>query len=164
MLEIPVRLKPLMDWLVYVLIRVFICIIQTLRIETCQTIARVLSFLACDVARLRYCVVDENVRHVFPNWDPRARHRFMRRMWEHLFLMVAEVAHVRRHDSRDDLAPVRDISRQAADRAIFVRSAPDGLGHWPLWQFRGGRVCARDVRIPIVHDRAGWTIRTSIDS
>jgi KDO2-lipid IV(A) lauroyltransferase len=96
MLEIPVRLKPLMDWLVYVLIRVFICIIQTLRIETCQTIARVLSFAACDIARLRYRVVDENVRHVFPDWDPRARHRFMRRMWEHLFLMVAEVAHVRR--------------------------------------------------------------------
>ncbi len=61
-----VRLKPLLDWLVYVLIRVFICVIQTLQIETCAAVARVLSFVACDVARLRYRVVDENLRHAFP--------------------------------------------------------------------------------------------------
>jgi KDO2-lipid IV(A) lauroyltransferase len=94
--EHPVRLKPLLDWLVYVLIRVFICILQTLRIETCHAMARVLSVVACDIARLRYNVVDENLRHAFPDWDARTRHRSMRRMWEHLFLMVAEVAHVHR--------------------------------------------------------------------
>jgi KDO2-lipid IV(A) lauroyltransferase len=85
-----------MDWLVYVLIRIVICIIQSMRIETCHTLARCMSYVACDLTRLRYAVVADNLQHVFPDWDRRTRHRFIRRMWEHLFLMVAEVAHVRR--------------------------------------------------------------------
>ena len=52
--------------------------------------------VACDVARIRHDVVDENLRHAFPQWDRATRHTFMRRMWHHLFLMVAEVAHARR--------------------------------------------------------------------
>ena len=55
-----------------------------------------LAVVACDVVRLRYSVVDDNIGHVFPDWDRATRHRFIRRMWEHLFLMVAEVAQVRR--------------------------------------------------------------------
>lgn len=91
-----VRLKPLTDWLVYVLIRVFVCVLQMLPIETCHGLARMLSVVACDIVRLRYRVVDENLRHAFPAWDRRTRHTAMRRMWEHLFLMVAEVAHAPR--------------------------------------------------------------------
>jgi KDO2-lipid IV(A) lauroyltransferase len=96
MQKITVRLKPLLDWLIYILIRVFICVIQAMQIETCATVAWVLSFVACDVTRLRYRVVDENLHHAFPAWDRRERHRFARRMWEHLFLMVAEIAQARR--------------------------------------------------------------------
>jgi len=94
--ESVVRLKPLTDWLVYFLIRVFICLLQTLRMETCHALARMLSYLACDVVKLRYGVVDENLQHTFPHWDARARHQLARRMWEHLFLMVAEIAQVYR--------------------------------------------------------------------
>ncbi len=90
------RLKPITDWLVYVLIRVFICVVQSLPLETCQTISKGLAFIAADVARLRYQVVKENLQHVFPDWDDAYRHQFIRRMWEHLFLMVAEIAQARR--------------------------------------------------------------------
>jgi KDO2-lipid IV(A) lauroyltransferase len=91
-----VRLKAPTDWLVYFLIRVFLCVVQSLRIETCHAVAKLLAVLACDVVRLRYGVVDENVRHAYPHLDDRERRRFIRRTWEHLFLMVCEVAHVRR--------------------------------------------------------------------
>jgi len=91
-----VRLRPVVDWLVYFLIRVVICVVQTLRIETCQTGARWLAVLACDIIKLRYRVVDDNLRHVYPDWDPERRRRLARRMWEHLFLMVAEIAHAPR--------------------------------------------------------------------
>ncbi len=93
---IAVRLRRLMDWLVYVLLRVFICVIQTLSLEACQFIARGLAILAADVVRLRHQVVEENLRHVFPEWNSARRRRFIRHMWEHLFLMVAEVAQARR--------------------------------------------------------------------
>jgi Kdo2-lipid IVA lauroyltransferase/acyltransferase len=89
-------MKRFVDWLVYVVIRVVICIIQSMHIETCDVLARVMARVACDVARIRYDVVDENLRHAFPHWDRATRRTFMRRMWHHLFLMVAEVAHARR--------------------------------------------------------------------
>jgi KDO2-lipid IV(A) lauroyltransferase len=91
-----VRAKLITDWLGYVLVRVLICIIQSLHMETCQRFADFLAFVACDVVRLRYRVVDDNVRHVYPHWDASQRRRFIRSMWEHLFLMVVEIAHVRR--------------------------------------------------------------------
>lgn len=94
--DLAVRLKPLTDWLVYFLIRVFICVIQATPFDTCVSICRGLAFLACDVVRLRARVVDDNLKHAFPDWDAKTRHQCARQMWEHLFIMVAEIAHVRR--------------------------------------------------------------------
>lgn len=91
-----VRWKILIDWMVYFLIRVVICVVQSLRIETCHTAARGLAVLACDVIKLRYGVVDDNLRHAIPEWTAAQRRLQIRRMWEHLFLMVAEIAHAPR--------------------------------------------------------------------
>jgi len=41
-------------------------------------------------------VVDENLAHAFPEMGPKERHRLIRRMWRHLFLLVMEVAHAPR--------------------------------------------------------------------
>ena len=60
-------MKQLTDWLVYLMIRVFICLIQAMRLETCHTVAKGLAVLAGDVVRLRHEVVDENVRLTFPD-------------------------------------------------------------------------------------------------
>lgn len=90
------RLKPVVDWVVYALIRFVICIVQTLPLEFCHLLAKGLAVVATHVVRLRYGVVDDNLRHAFPQWDGAERRRFMRRMWEHLFLMVVEIAQARR--------------------------------------------------------------------
>jgi KDO2-lipid IV(A) lauroyltransferase len=84
------------DWLIYLTVRMFICLIQTLRLETCQQLSRLLAVLACDVLKLRAAVVDDNLRHAFPHWTPAQRHRCARRMWEHLLLLVCEIAHAPR--------------------------------------------------------------------
>jgi KDO2-lipid IV(A) lauroyltransferase len=96
-----VSLQRLLDWFVYFAVRVFICIVQALRIETCDRIARGLALLACHVVRLRFDVTDDNLKHVYPEWTPSQRRRLARRMWHHLILMVCEVAHVPRkvHDT-----------------------------------------------------------------
>jgi KDO2-lipid IV(A) lauroyltransferase len=88
--------KPVADWLVYLLVRIFICVVQALHIETCATVSRLLAVLANDIVGLRRSTVDENLRHVFPGLDPRQRRALGRRMWAHLFLMVCEVAHAPR--------------------------------------------------------------------
>ena len=79
-----------LDYLVYVLVRLFICVAQAIRMETGQLLADWLAWLACDVLRLRSKVVDENLQHAFPELDPAERRRLARRMWRHLLLLVLE--------------------------------------------------------------------------
>jgi KDO2-lipid IV(A) lauroyltransferase len=89
------------DYLVYLVVRCFICIVQAMSLEQCQSVARFLAWLANDVFKVRRDVTDENLRHVFPDWTGQQRIDCTRKMWEHLFLMVCEVAHVPRkiHDT-----------------------------------------------------------------
>ena len=80
----------------YVVVRVFICIVQAVRIETCDALARGLAWFAADVLKLRGDVVDDNIRHAYPELTAGERRRMARRMWRHLILMVCEIAHVPR--------------------------------------------------------------------
>lgn len=88
-------------YLVYLAVRLAVCLMQAITMEACQTLSRGLAWLACDVFRLREKVVDDNLRHVYPSWTARERRDLARAMWEHLFLLVCEVAHVPRkvHDT-----------------------------------------------------------------
>jgi|GEM_PF-251717 KDO2-lipid IV(A) lauroyltransferase len=83
-------------WLVYLLVRVFISLVQAVRIETCQRAARVLAWLLYDVVKLRRRVVDENLSIAMSELSPAERTRVAREMWEHLILMVCEIAHAPR--------------------------------------------------------------------
>jgi KDO2-lipid IV(A) lauroyltransferase len=86
----------LKDWLVYLLVRFFVCLVQAVRLETCQTIARWLAVLANDVIGVRRHTVDDNLRHVYPESTSQQRRQLSRQMWEHLLLMVCEIAHAPR--------------------------------------------------------------------
>jgi Kdo2-lipid IVA lauroyltransferase/acyltransferase len=89
-------MRQLTDWLVYLLVRFLICIIQSLSLETCQTIARWIAVFACDVVGIRRATVDENIRLVYPEATPQQRRQMARRMWAHLLLMICEIAHAPR--------------------------------------------------------------------
>jgi KDO2-lipid IV(A) lauroyltransferase len=90
------RRRRTIDFLVYLVVRVAICIVQAIRLETAQRLARRLAWLFCDVLKVRADVVDDNLAHAFPEMSPTERLRLARRMWEHLFLLVLEVAHAPR--------------------------------------------------------------------
>ena len=78
------RRNRVVDYLTYVVVRIFICLIQALRIETGEVFARWLAWLFGDVLRLRGRVIEENLAHAFPNFSAEQRQRLSRRMWEHL--------------------------------------------------------------------------------
>ncbi len=88
-------------WMIYVGARLALCLVQAMRIETCQTLSRWLAHLAYDVLRLRRPVIDDNLRHAFPDQSPAQIRRVALGMWEHVILMVCELAHVPRklHDT-----------------------------------------------------------------
>jgi Kdo2-lipid IVA lauroyltransferase/acyltransferase len=88
--------KHLVDYLVYLVVRILICVVQAVRLETGARAARWLAWVMADVVKVRAGVVDENLAHAFPELSPQQRRRLARRMWEHLFLLVLEVAHAPR--------------------------------------------------------------------
>lgn len=88
--------KQLVDSSVYLAVRILICVIQALRVDTGARIARWLAWVMADVIKIRARVVDENLAQAFPKLRPDERLRLARGMWEHLFLLVLEVAHAPR--------------------------------------------------------------------
>jgi len=80
----------------YLLVRIFLSLIQAVSLETCQTVTRWVAWLACDVLQIRGQTVAENLRIAFPEKSDAERRAITRGMWEHLLLMVCEVAQVNR--------------------------------------------------------------------
>ncbi len=87
------QLKKILDYLVYLVVRISVCIVEALPIETCAMLARWLATLCCDVLRIRWEVIDDNLRNAFPQMTDRERRDLTWGMWEHLFLLLVEVVH-----------------------------------------------------------------------
>jgi Kdo2-lipid IVA lauroyltransferase/acyltransferase len=88
--------QTIVDYLVYFAARVFICLIQAARMETCRAWAKAMPWLLYDRLKVRRNVIVENLAHAFPEKTPEARADIARGMWEHLLLMVCEIAHAPR--------------------------------------------------------------------
>ena len=86
----------LTDRLTYVAVRVAICVVQSLPRSTCQRLAKSLAGLLTERVKIREGVVRENLQIAFPEWTHQRRQVEIRRMWEHLLLMVVEIAHAPR--------------------------------------------------------------------
>ncbi len=133
------NLTRIVDWLVYFAVRTVVCIVQASRLETCATWAKILAWVVYDVARVRRSVVDENLRHAFPEWDEPQRQAVARDMWRHLFLMVAEVALAPRriHDTnwRDyvQIEGAKEIVAQLLSRRATVLVS----GHFGNFEMAG---------------------------
>ncbi len=80
----------------YFAFRLAVCLVQSLSLDTCQAACRVLAYVLARVVKLRADVVEENLRLALPQLDAAARRRLAVQMWEHLLLLVVEVAHARR--------------------------------------------------------------------
>jgi KDO2-lipid IV(A) lauroyltransferase len=85
-----------LDRLVYAAVRVAICVVQSLPRDVCERWARGLSGLLANRLRIRRAVVRENLQTAFPAMAAEDRRQTAQRMWEHLLLMVVEIAHANR--------------------------------------------------------------------
>lgn len=80
------------DFSVYLFVRVVIALIQALPLELCEKIANVLATSAGRVLRIRGRVVEENLRIAFPDMSSEERDTIIWQMWQHLILMIMEIA------------------------------------------------------------------------
>ncbi len=95
----------------YLAARVVVFVFQTIPLSWCPGIARSLGWLFNDVLKVRGEVTAENLRNVYPDRSPEWRQRVAREMWEHLLLMLAEIAQAPRkiHDTNwRDFISIRD--------------------------------------------------------
>lgn len=129
------------QWLVYLMMRCIICVVQTLPIETCQTMSRGLAWLAHDGLKIRRKIVEENLRHAFPNRSPAEYRRLALHMWEHVFLMVCELAQMPRkvHDTnwRDHVFMSKADMRSYVNAMLSERPAIVVSGHYGNFEVGG---------------------------
>jgi KDO2-lipid IV(A) lauroyltransferase len=119
---VPPVLRQGLDFAVYVFIRVLIGLVRAVPLSVCGRGAEVLATLAARVLRIRQHVVDENLRIAFPKLTEPERAEIAWKMWRHLFLMCAEIAHTPRKVHRTNW---REHSR-IVDLESFVRTLLSG--------------------------------------
>jgi len=89
-------IQKIVDALVYTAVRVLICVVQAMPRSLCERCARSWSDLLANRVKIRRRVVRDNLRQAFPEWTPEQSREAARGMWEHLLLMVIEIAHAER--------------------------------------------------------------------
>jgi KDO2-lipid IV(A) lauroyltransferase len=126
-------IKKITDYLVFLAVRILIAVLQALPISTCKSLARGFASLMYDLLRIRRKVTDENLWHAYPDWTEQRRQQVGRDMWNHLFLMIVEVALISRkihwtnwrkhiHLKNDDLL----IRAMLDERPVLVLSGHFG--------------------------------------
>ncbi len=88
----------------YLLIRIVLSLIQAVSLQTCHAVCRVLAWLACDIFQIRGRVVAENLSIALPEKSIDERRELAGRMWEHLLLMVCEIAQIHRKIHETDIS------------------------------------------------------------
>jgi KDO2-lipid IV(A) lauroyltransferase len=88
--------RRLLDLAVYAAVRTAICIVQSLPRRSCERMARKLSGILANRMKIRRQVVRDNLRGAFPEMSADERREVARAMWEHLLLMIVEIAHAPR--------------------------------------------------------------------
>ncbi len=84
------------DALAYGAVRVLICVVQSLPRSACERFARASADILANRVKIRRSVVRDNLRQAFPDWTAAQSRDAARGMWEHLLLMVIEIAHAER--------------------------------------------------------------------
>ena len=92
--------KQIADYSVYLLVRLLICLVQALPLGVCHVLSQHLGRFCWEVLRFRRQVIDENLRIAFPEKKQSERNEIALQMWQHLLLMLVEIAHAPRKIKR----------------------------------------------------------------
>ena len=115
-------LQRAVDFGAYLIVRVFIALIQALPLSACEKAAGVLATLMARVLRVRGHVVDKNLRIAFPEMTAKEREAITWQMWRHLILMIAEIAQTPRKVHETNWKEHSHIVNQE----LFVRTLLSG--------------------------------------
>jgi Kdo2-lipid IVA lauroyltransferase/acyltransferase len=133
-----VRMKPILDYAVYLIVRILICGVQALPMSWLAPLCRQLGWFSWHVLRLRRGVVEENLQIAFPQVSSRERERIALAMWHHLFLMIAEIAHAPRKVHRSNWREHSSMSHMREAIQVLIDARPTVIISGHLGNFELG--------------------------
>src|SRR5947209_422262 len=85
------------DYAVYLVVRLFVCFVQTLSFNAACGFSACLAWLAYRIDRRHRAVADENLRHAFPGrWNDAERDQLIRHVYRHFCRLLIEIIHLPR--------------------------------------------------------------------
>jgi Kdo2-lipid IVA lauroyltransferase/acyltransferase len=127
------------DRLGYAAFRSLVILLQSMSLERCQRLCSVLAFLLTHVVPLRRKLVQENLKRIFPDWTPGQSQHIQKQMWEHLLLMICEIAHAPRKIHRENYHDHFFIADRRRMLNIILDQRPKVLvsGHFGNFELAG---------------------------
>ncbi|MDO4583480.1 MAG: lysophospholipid acyltransferase family protein [Planctomycetia bacterium] len=127
------------DYLIYLVVRLFISIVQALPLEKAVAWGDVWAWLASDVFRIRGRLVAENLRFAFPEKSEEERHLIQHEMWRHLFRMVVETAFAERKIHLTNWKQYVELVREVPPLRAMYEGRPVifATGHLGNFEFAG---------------------------
>src|SRR5262249_19058037 len=87
---------PVLDYLVYLVVRTFICVVQAMPWELAFATGRMLAWLAYHLDPRHRQVAIDNLRVAFPELSEKQLDKLVRRTYRHFGLMVMEIITLQR--------------------------------------------------------------------
>ena len=103
--------KRFTDYAAYFVARLLISLIQALPLGVCQALSQRLGWFCWEVLRFRRQVIEENLQIAFPDMPQAERDQIGIQMWQHLLLMLMEIAHAPRKIKRTTWRQYSDLPR-----------------------------------------------------
>lgn len=129
----------IIDWLIYVAVRVIVCVVQAIPIHSCAKMADFLAWLAYRKLRIRREITDENLSFAFPEKTDEERNEIAHKMWRHIILLLCELVHSPRKIHRNNwykhihtLNADREVEYMLSNRPVIVVS-----GHFGSFEVGG---------------------------
>jgi KDO2-lipid IV(A) lauroyltransferase len=132
------RRKLILDYAVYLVVRLLICAVQALPLSVLEPVCNRLGWFCWHVLKLRRRTVKENLGIAFPEASNEERERTALAMWRHLFLMIAEIAHAPRKVHRSNWKAHSSISDMRAAIRTLIDARPKVIISGHLGNFELG--------------------------
>ena len=133
--------SPVLDYLVYVAVRLIVCGLQMLTVPAAMRLGRSLAWLLYKLDRRHRLVADDNLRLAFVELadDPAARDRLVRGVYEHFCTMIMLMVHLPRRFHVTSWRRYVDMDRAGPIIAALVAGRPMLMvtGHFGNWEIGG---------------------------
>ncbi len=127
------------DFIVYIIVRLLIAVIQALSLEQAKSFAGFFAWLCCDVFHIRGKLLRDNLIHAFPDKNFAEIQRLERKTWRHLCFMIVETALAERKIHRSNWKKYVTLTNESAPLQAMYERRPliYATGHLGNFEFAG---------------------------